>query len=211
MKIMQIFLRVYSILKKKIKRYGNESQISNMSFRKRGKKIHIGYKTGFITPQNIIFHDNISLGNNCLIDGTGGLEIESNVISSSDLTILTSSHNFKEPNALPYGTDYITKPVHIGKNVWFGMRVIILPGVKIGEGAVIGAGSIVTKEIPPLAIVGGNPAIIIGYRDKEKYEKAKKNNILLSSIRNNLRCKNCKLDRLTRDCMKCWISEKSDK
>lgn len=56
------------------------------------------------------------------------------------------------------------KKVCIGNDVWIGMRSIIMPGVKIGDGAVIGAGAIVTKDVPAFAVVGGVPAKVIKYR-----------------------------------------------
>ena len=58
-------------------------------------------------------------------------------------------------------------PVNIGNDVWIGARVTILPGVKIGNGAIIGAGSVVTKDVPDFAIVGGNPARVIKYRNSK--------------------------------------------
>ena len=75
---------------------------------------------------------------------------------------------------MPYDSTYIVKNVVIDDNVWIGSRVLIIGNVHIGEGAIIGAGSIVTKDVPPLAIYAGGK--IIKYRDKEKYEllKAKK-------------------------------------
>ena len=56
------------------------------------------------------------------------------------------------------------KPVTIGNDVWIGARVTILPGVKIGNGCIIGAGSVVTKNLPDFAIGGGNPARVLKYR-----------------------------------------------
>lgn len=52
-------------------------------------------------------------------------------------------------------------PVHIGKNVWIGSNSTVLPGITIGENAVVGAGSVVTKDVPPMTVVAGNPARII--------------------------------------------------
>ena len=65
------------------------------------------------------------------------------------------------------------QPVSIGENCWIGARSILCPGVKIDEGAVVGAGSVVVKSVPKCAIVGGNPAKIIGYRDIDLYDRLK--------------------------------------
>lgn len=70
-------------------------------------------------------------------------------------TIITSSH---DPNDFE---TVIAKPVRIGRNVWVTSQCIILPGVTIGDGSIIGAGSVVTKDVPPNCLVAGNPAKII--------------------------------------------------
>lgn len=74
---------------------------------------------------------------------------------------------------LPYDDIYEVKDVEIGDNVWIGADVSIMAGVRIGEGAVVAACSCVTKDVPPMALVGGNPAKVIKYRDEEKYNKLK--------------------------------------
>jgi acetyltransferase-like isoleucine patch superfamily enzyme len=66
---------------------------------------------------------------------------------------------------------YIVKDVFIEQNVWIGADVSIMPGVKIGEGSIVAACSVITKDIPPFAVVGGNPAKILKYRDIENYRK----------------------------------------
>lgn len=162
-----------------------------------GPKINIGF------PEKIRLHDNITFGNRIFIDGSGGLEIGNNFISSDEVVILTTNHEFDHPNAVPYGTEYVAKPVRIGDNVWVGMRAMILPGTTIGEGAIIGAGAVVSGTVPPLAVMGGNPAKVLKYRDKEAYEQVKRANIWIGTIR-NARCKNCRLGRFSRDCMECW-------
>jgi serine acetyltransferase len=75
---------------------------------------------------------------------------------------------------LPYDHIYKVKDVAIGENVWIGADVSIMPGVTIGEGAVIAACSCVSKDVPPLAVVGGNPIKIIKYRDAERYNSLKR-------------------------------------
>ena len=77
---------------------------------------------------------------------------------------------------LPYDTSYIDKDVTIGDCVWLGNNTIILGGVTIGEGAIIQAGSVVCKDIPPLAIAGGHPATVFKYRNKDHYKKLKSEN-----------------------------------
>ena len=102
------------------------------------------------------------LGVNCLVHGP--LEIGEKVMMGPDVVILTHTHNIDRTD-IPMGDQgsRVAK-VTIGNDVWIGMRSIIMPGVKIGNGAVIGAGAIVTKNVPDYAIVGGVPAKIIKYR-----------------------------------------------
>jgi acetyltransferase-like isoleucine patch superfamily enzyme len=90
--------------------------------------------------------------------------------------MLTSNHNYDNGKAIPYDDTYINKNITIEDNVWLGNRVIILGGVRVGEGAIIQAGAVITKDVPKYAIVGGNPAQIFKYRDIEHYEKLKKEN-----------------------------------
>lgn len=92
--------------------------------------------------------------------------------SGTECMIITQNHNY-EGDLIPYDNTYIYKNITIGDCVWFGNRVIITGNVNIGEGAIIAAGSVVCKDVPPLAIVGGNPAKVIKYRDKEHYYKLK--------------------------------------
>ena len=89
------------------------------------------------------------------------------------MLIFSSNHNYYSPEALPYDKKTICSPVKIEDNVWIGARACIVPGITIGEGAVVAMGSVVTKNVPPCAVVGGNPAKIIKYRDIEKYNQLK--------------------------------------
>ena len=122
---------------------------------------------------NILFPSNIIIGNNSvinskvLLDGRGGnIIIGNNVDIAREVNIWTLEHD-------PHDDYHRTKGgnVIIEDYVWIASRVTILPNVKIGKGAVIASGAVVTKDVPSMAIVGGVPAKVIGTRkSKLKYE-----------------------------------------
>lgn len=130
------------------------------------------------SPKKLTVGDNTWFGENFFAKCEGGLSIGSGVIISRGVEIWTANHNYDSDDlrSLPYDKRFILKPVSIKDNVWIGSRVTIVPGVTIGEGAVVGAGAVVTKDVPPLAVVGGNPARIIKYRNAERYEQLKNDN-----------------------------------
>jgi len=84
---------------------------------------------------------------------------------------MTDMHNYKDADMLPYDRVELLKPVTIERCVWIGLRAMIMPGVRIGEGSIVGAGAVVTKSCPPGSILAGNPAQIIGRRDMEHYHR----------------------------------------
>ena len=110
--------------------------------------------------------------NGMSIQGGGEVVIGDNFHSGQSCVMITQNHNY-EGEKIPYDNTYVYKKTVIGDNVWLGHRVIILPGVRIGEGAIVQAGAVVTKDVPICAIVGGNPAQVFKYRDKKHYEKLK--------------------------------------
>lgn len=116
-------------------------------------------------------HDHANF-NGIKITGAGKVIIGRYFHSGTNCRILTASHNY-EGMEIPYdGTD-IVRDVRIEDFVWIGDCVMILPGVTIGEGAIIQAGAVVVQDIPPCAIAGGNPAGVFKYRDKEHFGRLK--------------------------------------
>ena len=114
------------------------------------------------------------------------LNIGEGTIIGPGLCVHTANHRY-EGDALPYDEVYLGKEVSIGRNVWIGADCTILPGCTIGEGAIIAACSVVVKDVPDYAIVGGNPAKIIKFRDKDRYqENLRKGNIYLKMKREGL-------------------------
>ncbi len=162
--ISKIFNAVKSIKRKyytfRVKRvcksYGNDLTVNNYSY--------VTSKTSL--GNNVNF-------NGMKIQGTANVVIGDNFHSGIECMIITDSHNY-EGEAIPYDDTVISKDVVIEDNVWLGNRVIVLPGVRIGEGAIIQAGSVVVKDIPKCAIAGGHPANVFSSRDNDHYEELKK-------------------------------------
>ena len=115
-----------------------------------------------------IGHD-VEVRDMVIIDYSGGLEIGDCVTISSNAKIYTHNHMVWKKSQLWMKQPVKFTPLIIGSDVWIGAGAIVLPGVKrIGEGAIIGAGSVVTREVPDYAVVAGNPARILGYRSDEE-------------------------------------------
>ncbi len=113
----------------------------------------------------------VSLGNNSSISNSawllGDVQIGDNVMMAPEVIIITYGHGHKDltkPMIEQGSTE--SKPVIIGNDVWLGVRCIILPGVKIGDHVIVGAGAVVTKDVPDWAIVGGNPAKVVKFRNQ---------------------------------------------
>ena len=123
--------------------------------------------------KNTVLGNNVNF-NGMEITGNGYVNIGDNFHSGRDCLIITQNHNYDGGTAIPYDNTYILKDVIIEDNVWLGDRVIVLGGVKIGEGSIIQAGSVVVKDIPKYSIAGGHPALVFKHRDILHYKKLKK-------------------------------------
>lgn len=126
-----------------------------------GKNINIE-KNAYFTP-GLVLGDNSGVGINCEVYGP--VTIGTDVMMGPDVVIYTSGHRFDRTD-IPMVEQGSTeeKMVTIGNDVWIGRRAIIMPGVTVGDGCVIGAGAVVTKDIPPYSVVGGVPAKVLKKR-----------------------------------------------
>lgn len=128
----------------------------------------IGAKTGMMRGTRIIRPERISIGSNCIIGfdcflgGEAGIQIGNNVNIASFGVLLGGYHDVNSPTF-----EAILHPIIIEDYVWIATRVTVLGGVRIGRGAVIAAGAVVTKDVPPYSIYGGVPAKKIGERNPE--------------------------------------------
>jgi acetyltransferase-like isoleucine patch superfamily enzyme len=104
------------------------------------------------------------LGPFCLVYGNGGVTIGCNVLVAGHTTINTVSHAAERCDIPINDQPVLTDPVVIEDDVWIGLNAVILQGVTLGRGAIIGAGAVVTKSIPPWSIAVGVPARVVGRR-----------------------------------------------
>lgn len=123
----------------------------------KGSTIHM--KARFYDPKNISIGEDSIIGEGVVLDGRDLLTIGNHVDIATEVMVYNSEHNVNDENFMATNA-----PVRIEDYVFVGPRVIILAGVTVGRGAVVGAGAVVTKDVPPYAIVGGVPAKIIGER-----------------------------------------------
>ena len=145
-------------------KYHTKEEIIQLMSELTGQKIDesFGMFPPFYTDcgRNIHIGKNVFINAGCKFQDQGGIYIEDGVLIGHNAVLATINH-MEDPEKR---AGMIFQPIHIEKKVWLGANVTVLPGVTIGEGSVIAAGAVVTKDVPPYAIVGGVPAKVIKYR-----------------------------------------------
>jgi maltose O-acetyltransferase len=144
------------------------SRIRCQLIRRRGAKV--GSDVSISRLANFLYPSNIEIGNDtvigdCSLQAWASIYIGNNVIISKDAKLLTGNHNLHSPNF-----ESKCRPIKIEDYVWIATNAIILGGVTLGQGAVVGAGAVVRKDVPSLGIVIGNPAQLIGFRSCNNFE-----------------------------------------
>lgn len=135
--------------------------IQKLIFKKIGKNCLIDYETYFRYPKKISIGNNVSINKGCEFyasfqSNNGYIKIGNNVVISPNVKFYAISHDHNDINFCD-----ISAPIIIEDNTWICSNSIILPGVKICKGSVVGAGSVVTRDVPENSIVAGNPAKFI--------------------------------------------------
>lgn len=131
--------------------------------KKIGKKTFLSRNIDIRSPRKIFIGNHCVINKHCILDGRGAsLIIHDNVDIAQDVQIWTQEHDINSSNH-----SLKSLPVEIEENVWIASRATILPGVKIGKGAVIACGAVVTKNVSPYTIVAGIPAKEIGKRNEQ--------------------------------------------
>ncbi len=140
-----------------------------------GSEISVGADTAIYPGAMILsYGGNITIGENvgvnpyCILYGHGGLVIGNNVLIASHTVIIPANHNFSRSD-IPINSQGLTcRGVTIGNDVWLGSHSVILDGTTVEEGSVVGAGSVVTKNIPPYSIAVGVPARVVKQRSRHE-------------------------------------------
>lgn len=153
--------------------------INRWLFKKKLKKLrglgvhtYIDFTCILENPSQIMIGDNVHIQRGCQLYGSGGgIKIEEGTIFAHQVQVFARNHLYDSTDLkyIPYDERFDEKPVRIGKYVWVGANAMIMAGVSIGDGAVIGAGSVVTKDVPKCAVIGGNPARVLKYRNIDKF------------------------------------------
>lgn len=141
------------------------------------RNVQIHFRTEIRAIENLKIGEGSILGDNALLDARNGLSIGKNVNISSNVSFYTQQHNYRDP--LFRCNQTFKQSIEIEDRAWIGPNVLVLPGVKIGEGAVCGAGSVVVKDVEPWTVVAGIPAQKINDRPIEQEYNFKSNLLAL--------------------------------
>lgn len=159
-------------------KFGNwlRSAICKKLFKSTGRNITIKHGAYFGDGRNIVMGDYSQLGINCKVEND--LVMGEYVLMGPDVVIYSSMHAYEDLDTpiMMQGSKKI-EPVTIGNDVWIGLRVVIMPGVKIGDHVIIGSGAVVTHDIPDYAVVGGVPARVIRFRNRGRLSENSDNPI----------------------------------
>ncbi|SES62818.1 maltose O-acetyltransferase [Thalassotalea agarivorans] len=158
-----IYLIPFSKFARKLRLYLYQYKRNDWS--KELNTINISRNVRFFGYKNIKINPNVFIGESCrIVAYEAQVVIGNNTLIAAETIIITRNHNYSDLNTPIIKQGYNNRAISIGSNVWIGYRCTILPGVNIGDGAIIAANSVVTKDVPPNNIYGGVPAKKISER-----------------------------------------------
>ncbi len=142
-------------------------------FARCGQNVQIDPRVYISHPGRVVIGDWTTIQSQTAFHTVGGLHVGRYVGIGYRVMILTFQHRYRNAKTIPFDDGLFLQPVLIRDYAWVGWGSRVLPGVEIGEGAIVGMGSVVTQDVPPLAIVLGNPAQVVGSRSQEHFEQCK--------------------------------------
>lgn len=141
-------------------------RLRNFFYRRAGMALprssSIHWRAEFYSPERIAIGEHTVIGDSAFLDGRSGLTIGANVNLGSHVSIYTRQHDIDAPDFAEVGA-----PVVVGDYAFIGSHAIVLPGVTIGQGGVVGAGSVVTTDVEPYTLVVGVPARFVRHRSRD--------------------------------------------
>ena len=139
------------------------STMNELFYNQIGKNSVVNNQLTVVLPKNVTIGSGVTVMNGALMMAAGGITIEDKVMIAANVQLISNNHD-------PYVRDVITcRPILIKYGAWVGAGATILPGVTVGKYAIVGANSVVNKDIPDYAVAVGSPAKVIKYLDKEKF------------------------------------------
>ena len=157
----------------KIRRYSNQRKMME-KIRHIGKDTTISMSVDITFPQHLSIGEGCFIGGNSIIDSRGGIKIGNYSSLGVNALLLSTDHRYVGVETIPFDDVRVIKPIVMGDFVWGGANVSIMPGVTIGDGAILGLSCVITEDVPPMAIMVGNPAKIVSYRNIEQFERLRK-------------------------------------
>lgn len=158
----------------KIVNYYNVTHVAELRRARRGRSMRISPTTSFANGHNIVLGDRVHLGAGTSLwagPDSARIVLGDDVLIAPNVMITAANYRFNEGSPV---TDQAMDEaeIRIGRDVWIGFGAVILPGVTIGDGAIIGAASVVRRDVGAGAIVAGNPARVVGQRDPRSFRAA---------------------------------------
>jgi acetyltransferase-like isoleucine patch superfamily enzyme len=136
-------------------------RLETLSLRERflsvGRSVRLRMPLSIYHPEYVSFGSRVDIGENVVIRGGGGVVIGNDVMIAAGTMITSQGHPISPPR---WGRN-ISSPISIGNEVWIGANAVILPGVTIGDGAIVAAGAVVSRDVPSYTVVAGVPARVI--------------------------------------------------
>lgn len=141
------------------------SLMKELFYNQIGENSVVNNQLTVVLPKNVKIGSGVTVMNGALMMAAGGITIEDKVMIAANVQLISNNHD-------PYDRQILTcKPVLIKYGAWVGAGATILPGVTVGKYAIIGANSVVNKDIPDYAVAVGSPAKVVKYLDKEKFKE----------------------------------------
>lgn len=149
------------------------SRLYSQMLRSQGQGCTFGEAVTIVNPRTLSLGDRVSIHPYCYFLGSGNVTIGSDVSIATGCVFVSETHNMSRVDVPIKRQGLSAQPITIGRDVWLGARVVVLGNVSIGDGAVIGAGAVVTRDVPPFSVSAGVPARVVGSRVAEGESLAK--------------------------------------